>query len=318
MRERPIVAGAGPAGASAAIELARGGSAPVLYERSAMPRHKVCGEFLTPEIAPLLDELGAGEAFREASPARVTHAELHFGRRSRRFRLGEPAYGLSRYRFDAMLIDAAAARGAELRREACPSRPDIDARGRRSSRPRGGRLFGFKAHFDGAANDAVELWFFDGGYCGLCPVEGGVTNVCGLVSEERLAARRFDVDAMLAGAGRLQARMRGIERRIDWLTTGPLCFGPGAASKALVAGDSLRFVDPFTGSGLLASVQTGVWAARALQGDGESYARRCAAFYRRQSAASGIIRRLLALGWAEPLAGLIPANVLFRLTRPAA
>jgi flavin-dependent dehydrogenase len=318
MRERPVIAGAGPAGASAAIALARLGRPPILYERSAVPRHKVCGEFLTPEIAPLLDDLGVGATFRQAGPARITHAELHFGRAGRRFRLGEPAYGLSRYRFDAMLVDAAVSQGAVLRNQLSPATPAIDARGRRSRARRGGRLFGFKAHFDGPANDAVELWFFEGGYCGLCPVEAGATNVCGLASEELLAAHDFQVEEMLAAAPHLRTRMSGISRRFDWLTTGPLRFGRGPATTTLAVGDALRFVDPFTGSGLLASVQTGVWAAEAFAGDRKAYARRCAAFYRTQSAASAIIRRLLALGWAETLAGLIPARLLFRLTRPAA
>ena len=99
------------------------------------------------------------------------------------------------------------------------------------------------------------------------------------------------------------------------------------APQGLTAGDAACFVDPFTGSGLLGAVQSGAWAGSALlqaaQGEDwslcrERYGRLCSSFYRRQLATTTIIRRLLGLGWAETLAGVLPGWLLFRLTRPAA
>jgi flavin-dependent dehydrogenase len=315
MNEGFSVLGAGPAGAAAALALRRAGERVVLHEKSRLPRHKVCGEFFSPEILPLLEEFGLAAAFRAQRPARVTHAELHFGRGSLRFRLPEPAWGLSRWAFDHLLLRAALDRGAILSAEP-PRRPAVVAAGRRTAVPRGRRLFGFKAHFSGPANDAVELYFFAGGYCGLCPVQGGVTNVCGLADESMLARIGFQVDRLLGGTPRLRERLALLERRINWLVTGPLCFGPAAAAPAgLAAGDARCFVDPFTGSGLLAAVRTGSWAGEALAG-GPNYEARCRDFYRRQLSTTAILRRALRLGLLERLAAFLPGPLLFRLTRP--
>jgi flavin-dependent dehydrogenase len=52
------IAGAGPAGAACAIELARAGFDVVLVEQAAFPRHKTCGEYLNAGAVRLLDALG--------------------------------------------------------------------------------------------------------------------------------------------------------------------------------------------------------------------------------------------------------------------
>ena len=44
-----LIVGAGPAGTSAAIRLANKGFAVKLLEREKFPRHKLCGEFISPE-----------------------------------------------------------------------------------------------------------------------------------------------------------------------------------------------------------------------------------------------------------------------------
>ncbi len=313
---RPFrVLGGGPAGAAAALALRQAGEPVVLHEKSRFPRHKVCGEFFTAEMLPLLEQLGVAPDFLARAPARVTHAELHFGRTRRRFQLPEPAFGLSRYAFDDLLLRAALARGAELSSdEPDPSAVAIVAVGRHTAAPRGRRVFGFKAHFEGPANDAVELYFFPGGYCGVCPIEGGRTNVCGLAEEGLLAHEDFRVDRLLGGLRRL-AGMKPLTR---WYLTGPLCFGPAPAVRpgALSAGDARCFVDPFTGSGLLAAVRTGGWAGEAVAG-GPDYHLRCRTLYSRQLSTASILRRVLSLGWAESLAGLVPGPLLYRLTRPS-
>jgi flavin-dependent dehydrogenase len=44
------VVGGGPAGAMAAFAAMREGAPVRIFEKSAFPRHKVCGEFLSPAI----------------------------------------------------------------------------------------------------------------------------------------------------------------------------------------------------------------------------------------------------------------------------
>jgi 2-polyprenyl-6-methoxyphenol hydroxylase-like FAD-dependent oxidoreductase len=65
-----LIIGAGPAGASVAIRLARMGWRVTLVEQTVFPRQKVCGECLGPASLELLDELGLGSAVSEfAGPA---------------------------------------------------------------------------------------------------------------------------------------------------------------------------------------------------------------------------------------------------------
>ena len=61
-----IVVGAGPAGAAAAILLVERGWSVTVLDKAAFPRPKICGEYLSPESARILDRLGALKAVDEA------------------------------------------------------------------------------------------------------------------------------------------------------------------------------------------------------------------------------------------------------------
>ena len=193
------IVGAGPAGSAAALAALGEGCAVELVEKSPFPRHKVCGEFLSPEVEPLLRALRAWDAFQAPGPALIRRVALHFSHTEKRWVLPEPAFGLSRYTMDRLLLDQALARGATLRRETVerPSPPAILTYGRKTSAGKGHRLFGFKAHFQGAANDAMELYFEGGSYVGANAVEGGVTNVCGLAPESALKDCGFHIDEFI-------------------------------------------------------------------------------------------------------------------------
>ena len=57
-----IIVGAGPAGAAAAIALARAGRHPVLVDKATFPRDKICGDGLTTGALRLLEDLGVEPA----------------------------------------------------------------------------------------------------------------------------------------------------------------------------------------------------------------------------------------------------------------
>jgi geranylgeranyl reductase family protein len=57
-----VVVGAGPAGAATAIFLAEHGWSVTLVDKAAFPRPKICGEYLSPEAARILDRLGVLKA----------------------------------------------------------------------------------------------------------------------------------------------------------------------------------------------------------------------------------------------------------------
>jgi flavin-dependent dehydrogenase len=323
--EKILVIGGGPAGAAAAIAAVSEGAAVRLVERSRHPKHKVCGEFLSPAIFPILDSLGAGN-LAGLQPARIRQCCLRFGDREKRWNLGEPAFGLSRFELDRLLLDKAAALGAVVSRGESASLGQgmggtVLALGRQPLASRQNRMFGFKAHFEGPQDDAIELFFGRQGYVGVSPIENGWTNVCGIAAESALRRHAFDVDEFVAAFPPLAERLRPLRRRMEWLMTGPLAFSPPAHSEpdegVYPAGDALGFVDPFTGSGILNALFTGrlagLNAARAIRS--RDHIRECRSFLDRPFGISAMFRKLIEWNCAWQLAALTPGPWLFRLTR---
>jgi menaquinone-9 beta-reductase len=319
-----LIAGAGPAGSSAALAALGEGAAVRLYEKSHFPRHKVCGEFLSPEIQPALESLGVWNDFLRAGPCSIRSVQLHFGRREKAWRLPAPAFGLSRYRFDQLLASAAVSRGADLvcgTLHPAVGETTVVAHGRKAAAQKGSRLFGFKAHFTGPASEVVELFFQSGAYAGVSSVENGITNVCALAPESRLAAHGFDIDRLVQSWGPLRDRLAGLSRTMDWLITGPLLFGRARHANSAnhyPAGDALGFIDPFTGSGILSAVLTGRLAGSAAARNLPStdYLRQCERLLRSQYRVSSLVRFAILSGLAESLARWLPGELLFSLTRP--
>src|SRR3954464_14685729 len=97
-----LIVGGGPAGASAAIGLARGGAMPVLIERCPGERDLVCGGFLGWDALAALQRLGLDAAALGARP--IQRLRLVSGGRSIEAALPRAAAGLSRRRLDAALL----------------------------------------------------------------------------------------------------------------------------------------------------------------------------------------------------------------------
>lgn len=106
------IIGAGPAGATLAYELLQGGLAPVLIDKAAFPRAKVCGggltikalEFLPPDLGKILENeirqvtlsYGLQHTFTKTSPQPLM-------------------YTVDRQRLDAALVDRVRRAGGEFR-----------------------------------------------------------------------------------------------------------------------------------------------------------------------------------------------------------
>ncbi len=112
-----VIIGGGPAGATAAILLARGGLSVTLVERAAFPRRKVCGEFLTATNIELLQRLGIDAAWQQAAGPEIRRVALFCGEASVSAPLpGRNAFGraLGRETLDTLLLETARAAGAEI------------------------------------------------------------------------------------------------------------------------------------------------------------------------------------------------------------
>lgn len=219
-----VVVGAGPAGSAAAAALAQRGWDVLLLERDYFPRHKVCGEFLSPEAQGTLRMLHLHAAVAALTPVALTHATVTTKQgQTTRMPLPGPAWGVSRFALDEALATAACDQGVALwsgmlvkqftridneyviqlqtRSTTGPapchgmvkSRALIIACGRHSASalpphptPHHRPLsVGIKGHYVNIDMPAqVELFFFPGGYAGINPVEDGRVNLCLLLSYE--------------------------------------------------------------------------------------------------------------------------------------
>ena len=130
---------------------------------------------------------------------------------------------------------------------------------------------GVKAHFSGVAvRDAVEMYFFPGGYCGLAPIEDGLYDACCLVHRRLVrelgAGGPSDLAAWMRAVARhpvLDSRLRGAVQASETTTTAPVCLSRRSAEHhgALIAGDAAGFLDPFTGDGISMALHSGRLAA---------------------------------------------------------
>lgn len=112
------IVGAGPAGSSLAIRLARAGLKVLIAEKSDFPREKLCGEFVSPECLDLLSDLGVfptvGSEIRKTvfyslSGRSVEVESEWFGGTA------GSALGLSRALLDSILLDRCLSVGVEVR-----------------------------------------------------------------------------------------------------------------------------------------------------------------------------------------------------------
>lgn len=213
-----MIVGGGPAGATAAILLARAGRSVTLIERHAGPAHKVCGDFLSAEAIEAVTVLGVDLA--ALAPAPITAVRLVHGDRIAASHLPFPALGLTRRALDEALLRQANVSGAMVLRGhairgldrhdgpprlACASLGEVaadtlflatgkhDLRGAARATC-GTGLVGLKMYYAleprqlAALRNHVELVLFAGGYAGLQLVESDQAVLCMLLPADRLRA----------------------------------------------------------------------------------------------------------------------------------
>src|SRR5712691_4816891 len=115
-----IIAGGGPAGASAATHLAMRGARVLLAEQKKFPREKLCGEFISPECALHFERLGVIDRMMAAGPARLNETVFYsrsgksVGVPSAWFGANGTALGLSRAEMDERLLRRAGEAGVNV------------------------------------------------------------------------------------------------------------------------------------------------------------------------------------------------------------
>lgn len=302
------IIGAGPAGSTLAALLARRGVSVALLDRDKFPRDKLCGEFLSYDALPVLAPLGIVAAIDAAGAPHIDRCRVIGSKRTYDFALPKSARGVSRMFFDDLLLRTAEGSGAQRLdghtvtgieltvagwRLAVESDREIRATAivgawgrwgrfdqqlqRGFVRDRSHRNFGFKRHYTSAVThqpptaNSIDLYSFAQGYLGVNAVEGGITNICGLVHAPRLAGHkgRWDafVDTIRAEEPRLEALYAAHEPAQEgYLSSEPVIFRARSAveSGVFMIGDASGIIDPLTGNGMAMAIQSALLAAPML------------------------------------------------------
>ncbi len=284
------IIGAGPAGSTLAALLAKRGVRVALFDRDAFPRDKLCGEFLSYDALPILAPLGVLDAIDAAGAPRIERCRVIGSKRTYEFALPHAARGVSRRFFDDLLLRTAASNGAQrfdaqtvTSLEKIHATVIVGAWGRWGRfdqqlqrgfvRDRSHRNFGFKRHYVAASptRDSIDLYSFARGYLGVNAVEGGITNICGLVHASRLTGHKGRWDAFIetirAEERQLEALYAAHEPAQDgYLSSEPVIFRARSAVEGglFMIGDASGVIDPLTGNGMAMAIQSALLAAPML------------------------------------------------------
>jgi flavin-dependent dehydrogenase len=325
-----IAVGGGLAGAAFALELARHGAPALVLESTRTAHHKVCGEFLSAEAQALATYLGLDlkamgatsiATFRLASGPSHAEAPLPFR-----------GAGLSRYRLDQALLDAAEAAGAEIVRgvtvgevKALEGRVVVTA-GKRRFAGRAAALatgkhslralprplsdmVGFKIQLRVTQEalrrlaDVVQLAMFDGGYVGACIVEDDLVPLCWVMHRDllqRIGANWPAQSAHVSQSSKIVAELLH-DAVPEWEKPVAVAAIPyGYLRSQIIApaifpvGDQLAVIPSLTGDGMAIALYSGIAAAQALLAgeDAATFQKRLVDRLRPQFRWAGIVNRL--------------------------
>ncbi len=291
--KKVVIIGGGIAGLSAAITCAQRGMDVTLIEAGAYPAHKICGEFFSPESLPLLAQWNI-------QPRNLIHRYKLFATHGvLNFALPDPAGSMSRFYFDALLVDRARAQGVTVMIgttvQAITQNTDgyelllssgqhllapslVIGAGRVSKllmqapqQREEPRFVGIKAHFKsaGIAPDEVLFYAFPGAYLGVSTVEDGMVNIACLARKD-FFDHYTTADAFMAHCAtfwhaRSLKQVLQAERLFpQWLT----CVVPEFGIKktpllrnVFFVGDARGTIPPASGDGLAIGLLTGQMVA---------------------------------------------------------
>ena len=289
-KRKIIVVGGGLGGLLSSILLNRAEFEITLIEKRRYPFHRVCGEYISNEVRPLLESLNLDiESLNPSSISRLAISSPSGRLFSSGLDLG--GFGLSRYNLDALLFERAKSEGVNFITGERANKIDFEhnqfkvllsdnrelsadfviaAHGKRSNLDKDRRFFyrrspymGVKYHIQtDFPHNLIQLDNFNGGYCGTVKIEGDKFCLCYLTKTENLK-KAGSIEAMereiLFNNRALKARFS----ESDFLFDKPEVINEiSFESKALIenhvfyCGDSAGMITPLCGNGMAMAIHS--------------------------------------------------------------
>ncbi len=262
---KPIqIFGGGLAGLTLGIALRQRNVPVTIHEAGQYPRHRVCGEFISGRGHATLARLGLRQLIDEMGSANALTTAFFTSTKSSTPRpLPTPALCLSRFTLDAALANKFKEVGGELitgKRASLETIGEgiVRATGRRAQvEPDGPRWFGLKIHARNVALVAdLEMHVSAQGYVGICKLNAGEVNICGLfrkpAGENSDAATARELLRGQPGSP-LRERLAGAEfDEASFCAIAGLSLRPqqAAARAEICVGDAITMIPPVTGNGM--------------------------------------------------------------------
>ncbi len=293
-----IVIGGGLAGLTTSILLNRQGLAVTLLEKKSYPFHRVCGEYISNEVAPFLKQI---RLYPEHTSVitRLLVTSPSGERLTQQLDMG--GFGISRYAFDLFLSDIAKAEGVEVREkttvenvlfeeeqffvtlkggEQLQSKIVVGAFGKRSTldkqlnrsfmlerSPYMGVKYHIKTDFP---KDLIALHNFQGGYCGISQVENDVFNLCYL-SEKKPLKKYGSIQEMENSILHENLHLKEVFQNADFLFEKPevineISFSPKKCveNHLLMVGDTSGLITPLCGNGMAMAIHGATLLSRLI------------------------------------------------------
>ncbi|MHA6280450.1 NAD(P)/FAD-dependent oxidoreductase [Salinimicrobium sp. CAU 1759] len=289
--KRIIIVGGGLAGLTAAIHLSQKGQKITLFEKEVFPHHKVCGEYLSREVKPYLNELGISlDDLKPKSINRLLYSTP--SGKSLEVDLPMGAFGISRYALDNLFFEVAKANGVEVRQEKVLKTEFLKANfkvttsegeyaadfvlgsfGKRSLLDKNLRRKFFKEPAPWVAvknhyllkdfpDDLVALHNFKGGYCGISRTESGTVNVCYLATYDSFKEYK-DLEKFNEKVLRKNPFLNDILADASPVFEQPLTIAQISFSKkeavedhVLMLGDAAGLIHPLCGNGMAIAIHS--------------------------------------------------------------